>query len=249
MCIITFGRYELESIRYRTELKYLINTKEFITLRSGISAIFKRDSNSLAQGGYRIRSLYFDDVFNTDYFTKLSGTLDRKKYRVRFYNNDSSFIRMEKKVKKNLSSYKLSAPLTKEQTLRMVEGDFEFMKDSPYPLLREIYIYNSSRLLRPSVITDYYREAFVFEPMNVRITFDEDLRTGLLSDDLFNPDAALIPVTGKHQTILEVKYDATLPDIAKQVLSCVDKTVMSISKFTACKRYMALNSWEVEKWG
>ncbi|MBR4395729.1 MAG: polyphosphate polymerase domain-containing protein [Eubacteriaceae bacterium] len=236
-------------LRYRTELKYLIDLKEYAVLKSGLSAAFKRDPYSLENGGYGIRSLYFDDVYDTDYFTKLSGVLERKKYRIRMYNNDPSLIKLEKKVKVNNASYKLSTTITREQAESMISGDYGFMLDSDNELLNEIYIANAHRVLRPSVITDYFREAFIYEPFNVRITFDEHLATGLMSDDFFLPDLSLLPVTSPSQMILEVKYDEALPTVAKDLLSCVDKTVIAVSKFTACKRYIALNGWEVEKWG
>ena len=43
-------------------------------------------------------------------------------------------------------------------------------------------------LLRPVVLVDYVREAYLHPAEEVRITFDKQLRTGLWSRDLFNPD-------------------------------------------------------------
>ena len=51
-----------------------------------------------ASGGrYRITSLYFDDIYGTGYNDKLNGVLNRKKYRIRTYNFDKNFIRLEEK--------------------------------------------------------------------------------------------------------------------------------------------------------
>ena len=48
-------------------------------------------------GGYLIRSLYFDDYWNSAYEEKESGVLMRKKYRIRIYNYSAESIKLERK--------------------------------------------------------------------------------------------------------------------------------------------------------
>jgi hypothetical protein len=53
-----------------------------------------------AQGGfYKIRSVYFDDYWNTAYLDKIRGVQNRRKYRIRFYNDDDSRINLNAKLK------------------------------------------------------------------------------------------------------------------------------------------------------
>ncbi len=238
-----------EEIKYRTELKYLIDIREYLILKSRFSALFAMDEHTPPKGFYHISSLYFDDMKQTAYFDKLAGVKDRKKYRIRLYDHDESFIRFEKKVKDNDASYKVSAPISKAAAQAAMRGDFTDFRNSTEPLLREIYTVNAAAVLRPSVITDYDREAFVFAPCNVRVTFDKNIRTALESFDIFAKNLPTVPVIGPGQTVLEVKYDHALPDTVKSALKGINGIRIAVSKFTLCKRYDNHNDWEVERWG
>ena len=233
-------------IKFRHEIKYLIDFKDYYMLKSRLSAILKPDAYSGADNKYHIRSLYFDDIKNTDYFTKLSGFSERKKFRLRIYNDDFSFIKLEKKVKIENVSYKLASNLSYIQAQKLILGNYSIHEDSDEGVLNEFIIHNTLNILKPNVITDYYREAYIFEPANIRITFDSDLKTALLATDLFNVDVPMIPVMGANQMILEVKYDHYLPSFVSRLLSTSNITKLSLSKFTLCKKYIALNDWEVQ---
>ncbi len=234
------------SINFRHEIKYLIDLKDYYMLKSRLSAILKPDIHSGEDNKYHIRSLYFDDIKNTDYFTKLSGFSERKKYRLRIYNNDHNFIKLEKKVKTEDVSYKLTSSLSYIQAQKLILGNYSIHENSAQGVLNEFILHNTMNILRPNVITDYYREAYIFEPANIRITFDSDLKTALLATDLFNPNMPMIPVMGADQMILEVKYDHYLPSFISRLLSTSNITKLALSKFTLCKKYIALNDWEVQ---
>lgn len=230
---------------YRHEIKYLLSVPEHLRLKSVISGLLETDGHVDADGGYSLKSLYFDDVKNTDFFTKLAGLEERKKYRIRLYNSDTSFIRMEKKVKINDVSYKLSAPIDLDMAMSAAMGRIEPMRSSKHSLLREIFLYDRHYVLRPCVITSYRREPFIYRPGNVRITFDYDLRAMLDPMDLFNPEAVGIPAIAPGQRILEVKYDGFLPSFIQKALSNSNAQLMAISKFALCRRFKQLNDWEV----
>ena len=230
---------------YRHEIKYLLDARDALLLRNRLAAVLVRDRHTNETGRYRVRSLYFDDVKNTDLFSKLAGEEQRKKYRIRYYNDDTTFIRFEKKVKENDVSYKRAAPLSYQQALLLSRGEFDCIAESEDALLREIYCYHRENLLRPAVITDYDREAFIHPAGNVRVTFDADLRTSLLGTELFNPRLPSIPAVGPGQVVLEVKYDHFLPSLISQLLGGTSAKKMSISKFSLCKKYILQNDWEV----
>ena len=234
------------SINFRHEIKYLIDLKDYYMLKSRLSAILKPDIHSGSDNKYHIRSLYFDDIKNTDYFTKLSGLSERKKFRLRIYNNEYNLIKLEKKVKTENVSYKLTSNLSYKQAQKLIQGNCSIHEDSGEGVLNEFIIHSTMNILKPNVITDYYREAYIYEPANIRITFDSDLRTALLATDLFNPDIPMIPVMGAKQMILEVKYDHYLPSFVSRLLSTSNITKLSLSKFTLCKKYITLNDWEVQ---
>jgi hypothetical protein len=92
------------------------------------------------------------------------------------------------------------------------------------------------QLLAPRTVVTYDREAFLFEPGNVRITLDRNLRTGLSSLDFLNPDLYHAPVSDGI-TVLEVKYDEFLPEIVKMAVQVPNTRASAYSKYAVCRRY------------
>ena len=99
---------------FRNEWKYLISTSEKDLLELRMRHILKKDPHA-GDNGYMIRSLYFEDYFNSAYDEKESGILMRKKYRIRIYDYSDRSIKLERKKKYGSYIYKESAPLTKEE--------------------------------------------------------------------------------------------------------------------------------------
>ena len=60
--------------RFRNEWKYLISTSEKEVLNLRMKPLMKLDPHA-ETGGYLIRSLYFDDYWNSAYEEKESGVL------------------------------------------------------------------------------------------------------------------------------------------------------------------------------
>ena len=60
--------------RFRNEWKYLISTSEKEVLNLRMKPLMKLDPHA-ENGGYLIRSLYFDDYWNSAYEEKESGTV------------------------------------------------------------------------------------------------------------------------------------------------------------------------------
>ena len=73
-----------------------------------------------------IRSLYFEDYFNSAYAEKESGVLMRKKYRIRIYDCSDRSIKLERKKKFGSYIYKESAPLTKKNSTGFLMGIINF---------------------------------------------------------------------------------------------------------------------------
>ena len=70
--------------------------------------------------------------------------------------------------------------------------------------------------LRPRVLVSYVREPYVYAAGNVRVSFDSNIRTSLFQRDFLNgalPD--IIATDAPGDIILEVKYDAFLPEIIR----------------------------------
>ncbi|MGN0169650.1 MAG: polyphosphate polymerase domain-containing protein [Lachnospiraceae bacterium] len=222
-------------MKYRNEWKHEIGYGDMLTLRQRLSMVAKNDGYAL-DGKYLVRSLYFDNPSDKALREKINGVNIREKFRIRYYNNDTSLIRLEKKNKLNGLCAKESALLTKEQAQTIVDGNYHWMVQSEEPLLRELYSKMMSQGLRPKTIVDYTREPFVFPPGNVRITLDYDIRTGLGSIDFLDPDCVTVP-TGDSPIILEVKWDEYLPDIIRDVVQIPHCRAGAFSKYAACRMY------------
>lgn len=222
-------------MKYRNEWKHEISYADMLTLRSRLCAVAKRDIHTV-DGKYMIRSLYFDNAADKALREKTDGVNVREKFRIRYYNNDTSFIRLEKKSKINGLCSKVSTLLSEEQAGLIVGGVYDWMLDGDVPLLHEFYSKIMSQGLRPKTIVDYIREPFVFAPSNVRVTLDSGIRTGLGCTDFLNPSCVTVPVCNAP-IILEVKWDEFLPDIIRDAVQLPDCRAGAFSKYAACRIY------------
>lgn len=221
--------------QYRHEWKHEINFSDRLALQARLGEVCHPDPH--APGGqYQIRSLYFDNPADKALREKLDGVSRREKFRIRYYNLDPSLIHVEKKSKLGGLGAKDMAELTPAEAQAIVDGELDWMADSGRPLLRELYLKMRTQGLRPRTIMDYTREPFVYAPGNVRVTLDYDIRTGLSSTDFLDPDCLTIPA-GEPVTILEVKWDAFLPEIIRDAVHLDGRRTAAFSKYAQCRIY------------
>ena len=220
---------------YRHEWKHEINLSDMITMRQRLQAVAKTDTH-VVNGTYKVRSLYFDNLSDKALREKLDGVNRREKFRIRYYNGDSSLIHLEKKRKIGGLGTKESAVLTKEEAQAIIDGDYTWMAHTPDSLIHELHYKMTTQQLRPKTIVDYTREPYIFPAGNVRITLDYNIRTGLLCTDFLNPQCVTIPA-GDAPIILEVKWDAYLPDIIRDAIQLESRRPCAFSKYAACRIY------------
>jgi hypothetical protein len=187
-------------------------------------------------GKYLIRSLYFDNPADRALREKLDGVSRREKFRIRCYDRNTDVIHLEKKSKLGGLGSKQSACLTAEEAQAIVDGQIDWMMDSDRPLVWELYSKMRTQGLRPKTIVDYTREPFVYAPGNVRVTFDYNIRTGLSCTDFLNPNCVTIPA-GDAPIILEVKWDAYLPDVIRDAVQLTGRRTSAFSKYAQCRIY------------
>lgn len=222
-------------LKYRHEIKHVITASDRLILRQRLSAVMKKDAHA-KDGIYNIRSLYFDNLNDKALFEKITGVSKREKFRIRYYDGDTSYIQLEKKSKINNLCNKQSANLTKEEAENIANGNYEFMINSDKPLVKEFYTKIMGMGLRPKTIVDYTREPFIYGPGNVRVTIDYNIRTGIGCTDFLNANAVTVPA-GDSPIILEVKWDEYLPDIIRDIVQLDDRQAGAFSKYVACRIY------------
>lgn len=218
---------------YRNELKYFINAHQKNILTKKLSKICHRDPFSDPDGGYLVSSLYFDDYNQSAFFNKLSGIRERKKFRVRVYNYQSDVIKLERKIKRGSVTEKSHIQISKEQYDHLVSGEVSFLRHKDDVVAKEFYLYYQTKNLRPRVVVEYRREAFVFTYGDVRICFDYSLKAGPIQKDLFS-NGYMISALPYDQIILEVKYTGYFPDAIRNIVQINNLQRQSISKYAKC---------------
>ena len=218
-------------MKFRHELKYLIKYQDYIVIKMRLSGVFKRDQNVSQEGSYTVRSLYFDDYFNTAYNEKYSGLINRQKYRIRIYNHSDSIINLERKIKSNRYIHKQTTPLTNSEARSIVDGDYKCLLESANNLYKIFYHELVTNLYRPRVVVDYEREPFIMDEGDVRITFDKNIRAGTLGYELFDPYMPTIEVLDPGLLIMEIKYSEFFPKVLRKLLPSKSTNFTAVSKY------------------
>ena len=220
---------------YRHEIKHIISPGDAMAIRANLSAVARLDHHAQKNGFYCIRSLYFDDPADTALQEKLDGVNERRKFRIRYYNGDLSYIMLECKMKRDGVGCKLQERLTLEETQRILKGDIAWLVTSNRPLLTVLYMEMKVRHLRPKTVVSYWRIPYVYGPGHVRVTIDWNIRTGPPREFL-NPDGLTLP-TPDNVALLEVKWDEYLPGVIRQAAALKSRTPTAFSKYAACRVY------------
>lgn len=231
----TWGKEEAR-LQYRNELKHLITSGDRATICAVMKSVARLDPHAAEKGFYTVRSLYFDNLADKALREKKDGVNEREKFRIRYYDSDTSLIHLEKKVKQNNMGYKLSCELTADETQRIVDGETLWMASDKRPLVVELYVKMKAQGLRPRTIVSYERIPFVYRPGNVRVTLDYNIRTGLRNTDFLDPECVLVPAGG-CDIILEVKWDDYLPDVIRHAVQLKGRQQTAYSKYAQSRIY------------
>ena len=124
----------------------------------------------------QVNNIYFDTVGYNDYFDNVLGVSNRKKIRIRWYGDTFGQIKkpvLEIKIKKGLVgdkwSYKLK-PFTLDSSFTN-ETIKEVFRTSDLPLP----IYESTKMVFPTLLNSYSRRYFLSANNKFRVTLDYDL--------------------------------------------------------------------------
>jgi len=222
----------------RHEYKFQTDEKDIALLRARIEGVMKKDAHVTEQGGYHIRSIYFDDIADTCYYQNEAGTDPRAKYRIRIYNASDASIRLEKKVKQNGRTRKYAAPLTREQAETLIDGKSLAMDEesfAAYPeLLQQFLVLMRTRHMQPKVMVVYDRIPYVDSRGNVRVTFDRNIAASVDFKHFFEKDVIKEPILPVGVHLMEVKYDEFLPVHIKARLDIGHLRQITFSKYYLC---------------
>lgn len=216
----------------RHEEKFLIDFRQYVTLRKRAEAAMAPDPHS-PDGSYLINSVYFDDLRDSAYYEKTDGLKLHTKFRVRTYNCDSRQVNLEKKVKRGIMTEKYAARMD-ESRLWMLsdpDADLSLLTGRSRIMATEM----RAGGLFPAVVVRYRRDAFVYPEADTRLTFDTEVEA--LPPDLcwlFDDSACGIPAIPRSAVILEVKYGEYLPAFVRKLCAGSGKQ-LSVSKYALCR--------------
>lgn len=219
----------MEERSYRNEYKHEISQKSRIILRSRLRKMLAHDTHC-QDNSYFIKSLYFDTLNDDALTEKINGEARREKFRIRYYNHDDHFIKLEKKVKEYNAGYKMSTQLTRPEAEAIISGDLSFLSRSDDPLKQEFCLKAKLNAMMPKVIVSYDREAFAYRPGNTRITLDSNLQASGHISDFFLKDH--FSMKESHtDCVLEIKYDRYLPEWIREIVQVGETTSCAHSKY------------------
>lgn len=226
----------------RHELKYPINFAHYASLNNTLKNVLIQDKHN-GLYGYPVRSLYFDSYENTDFYEKLSGLENRKKIRLRTYSPDSPLVKLEIKIKRNTSQEKKSVIISKEDAEELINLNYDVLNKYESEAAAMIYRIMKFNYLRPVVLIEYTRKAFIHPMNNIRLTLDSEIRSSETDFNMFSKDVILTPVEEYFSALLEVKYDKFIFKWLTDLITPHNVNQESYSKYMVSRgifeRYMA----------
>ena len=225
----------MKDMKFRHEYKQIINFYDSIALSNRLKYIIPYDKNTDSYGKYKVKSLYFDNVYDKALIEKSIGISKREKFRIRYYNDNLNFIKLEKKSKIKDLCNKKSEKISVDQCRKILNGDYNWMTYSKKALFIEFYSKLLENALRPKVIVEYTREPFTYPAGNVRVTIDSSIRTAGFSTNFLDAKNITFSATSPGMAVLEVKFDEFLPSFIKDAITLNNNSHISFSKYASCR--------------
>ena len=216
---------------FRHEFKYLLSYEDMLRLRTKLNKLLNIDRDI---NGYMIRSLYFDSVNDDDYYDKLGGVINRKKVRLRIYEPNTDFVKLEIKAKHDIHQLKRSMILNKENALELIKGNYSILLDYDNETAKEAYLILREGLYKPKTIIEYQRIAYTGET-TTRITFDFDIKSSNDVEKFFDNEINYNNLSTKKDVVLEVKFDRFLEPYISHILADYSSCQQSVSKYVMAR--------------
>ena len=197
-----------QGIFKRKELKYMLDTEQYMTVLSLLEGRMKLDE----YGHSLICSLYFDTPDFRLIRTSMQKPTYKEKLRLRTYGtpSDSSIAFAEIKKKYKGIVYKRRVMLPYADALSWLTGEREYSE--PCQISLEIdYLRDYYAPLAPACVLCYDRDAYYSaEDEGLRITFDTNVRYRFFDLDLRSGDSGE-RITGAGQYLVEVEIAGGMP--------------------------------------
>ena len=220
---------------YRHEYKYIISNVEAEKLIISMRTIIELDSNAREKGCYHIRSVYFDDYDNSCYWDNVNGVNERKKWRIRAYNNNSSRIQLECKHKTNGLTRKEACTISSDEYDALLRGMPVF--SSERALVNKFSVEMIEKNMKPKVIVGYDRKPYVYPYGNVRVTLDYNIFSSQDINSMFSERLRKRLILPSGVQLLELKYDNYVPKFIADSFGEDRMKQETFSKYYLARKY------------
>lgn len=234
---------QLHFLRY--EFKYILSKDLRNEIENELSHFMEFDPfvKKVENNKYFVRSLYFDDPFDSFYHEKIDGLLHRTKFRLRTYSYKYDLktpIFLEIKGRHNNFVFKHRTNLKNNDYARFIkkikhdQGNMEFFNNHKEDKIFNQFIYDFyKKKIKPCIIIDYKRRPYISKyDYNFRLTFDEEIKA-YKSNELFPKNAKLKRNVFPTYTILEIKFPKHIPAWFLRIIKTYELNRYSFSKY--CK--------------
>ncbi len=230
----------------RNEYKYLIPNNLLEKFKSEITPFLQLDkyADKRKEKEYTVRSIYLDSVNLNFYHEKIEGLRDRKKLRVRGYNNIIKDINVFLEIKRKYGSKVLKnrAPLLFDNLSKLLaSGNLEkyiLSNNESSDKIKDgsrFFHHLHRKSLVPTVLVVYDREAYLSKfNRDLRITLDKNLRYNTFPSYEHLFDNEMLKVALPNNFIVEVKFSHGFPNWLQKIIQRYEVSRMALSKYTIC---------------
>jgi len=235
----------------RFEMKYIIRKSISESIQKEIRnfMIYDGYANKELKKNYFVRSLYFENNNYSNFNEKVDGVKLRHKYRIRTYSNKldkNTPIFLELKGRENERTYKIRFFIEQNDLNLFFDKKNYFKLKKTYldNYLIERFIFDCYRKnLSPKILVDYNRTPYINKSgLYFRLTFDNNIFS-LSNSSLYSTSLN----SGCREclagfTILEVKFESSIPAWFQRIVQNYQLQIRSISKFVIAADTLGLAS-------
>lgn len=233
-------------MKLRYERKYLVHNEQLTALRERLIPFLRPDSfagvERFGYPEYTVRSIYFDSPDKKSIDEKIAGIEERKKLRIRGYDQQSEdsqvFLEVKRKLGNRIYKNRALIPFNKTNDFLQFGPDedliMQLQNTKQYDdAMRFMYQLKKHNMAPLNLIT-YEREAYHGKfNSDLRITFDKNIRSTIFPDikGLYLEKEATY--VWENHFILEVKYfNPPMPGFVKTVIEEFKLQAQALSKYT-----------------
>ena len=232
----------------RYEFKYFLTKEVANEIKEHVNKfmILDKYANFDLKNSYFVRSVYFEDNFNSNFDEKINGYRIRKKFRLRYYNKNiqTGPIFLETKGRNLERTYKrrVKINLSDVETIKEKKFVFNLLQKYPQSVPIQDFVFEFyKKQLKPKIIIDYEREPYTNKHgLYFRLTFDQNLSCINLNHRFENTSKNQKILCRAGYTILELKFDRSIPLWFHRIIQSYNLKRESISKFVLGMCYLKL---------